>query len=320
MNFKFDSYNDEKLFLEVHKMGILSIEKCSKESNNLKCEISRKNLDILANTENELDILYIDNFEGSVYFNYVGKIKINYKNINKEYIYFKINKLTYNEVEYSSFVSFEANVTNIEKIKTTTFDLRLTYEEKTDCFFIKHDKINSLYLSCYIGVIGSDQMKEIEGFELNNIHYKYNFIFETQNINETIHSTEPFVSNIVYLYPETLDFTSKDSIEIYFFTTVATNITNLRLNENGEDLVCTDIEDIKKCIVTKEHFKNKESGYYFIYHKNNINQYITIYYSFGAEVTLPPEPTPTNPTPSGNSKRINNYSFGLLVLLSFLII
>ena len=281
MNFKFDSYNDEKLFLEVHKMGILSIEKCSKESNNLKCEISRKNLDILANTENELDILYIDNFEGSVYFNYVGKIKINYKNINKEYIYFKINKLTYNEVEYSSFVSFEANVTNIEKIKTTTFDLRLTYEEKTDCFFIKHDKINSLYLSCYIGFIGSD---------------------------------------IVYLYPETLDFTSKDSIEIYFFTTVATNITNLRLNENGEDLVCTDIEDIKKCIVTKEHFKNKESGYYFIYHKNNINQYITIYYSFGAEVTLPPEPTPTNPTPSGNSKRINNYSFGLLVLLSFLII
>ena len=117
-----------------------------------------------------------------------------------------------------------------------------------------------------------------------------------------------------------MNFTSKDSLEIYFFTTYAKNISNLRFNENDEDLNCTDIENIKKCIVTKEHFKNKESGYYLIYHKNNVDQYIAIYDSFGIDITIPTDPSPADPTNSGYSRKINNIYLCLLVLLSFLII
>ena len=43
--------------------------------------------------------------------------------------------------------------------------------EKTECFFIKHDKLAPLYLSCSIGFIGDYTIERIEGFTENLIHY-----------------------------------------------------------------------------------------------------------------------------------------------------
>ena len=88
------------------------------------------------------------------------------------------------------------------------------------------------------------------------------------------------------------------------------NLNNIRLNKDGEDLACNIIKyeggSIKNCTITKEHFKDKDSGYYYIHYKNNANNYVTLYEYFGVNVIL---------SSSGKIK----YSFGLLALLFLLI-
>ena len=288
LKFKVNSYNDETLFVIVGKIGILQLENCHIESNDLKCNITIiPNLDTFATDENDINVLYINDLLGSVDFNHVGPIKIYYQHDYKENINFKIEKLLNNEVDYASFFTFETNITDIQQIKTKIFTLHLSNEDQLDCFFIKHDKLKPLYLSCFAGFTGDYKIEQIEGFVIDNIHWNYNFTFETQVINETIHSYEPVAAYIVHSYPEILDFTEEDSLVIYFFTTMANLINNIRINEDGEDLKCQDIVDIKKCIVTRNHFKDKKNGYYLIHYKNNANKYVTLYDSFGVDVVIP---------------------------------
>ena len=65
MNFKVNSYNGETLFVIVGKTGILQLENCKTEYDNLKCNITIiTNLDVFAKDENKLDVLYINDFIG----------------------------------------------------------------------------------------------------------------------------------------------------------------------------------------------------------------------------------------------------------------
>ena len=230
------------------------------------------------------------------------------------------------EVDYATYSSFETNATNIDKIKTLSFNLYFSDGNATSCFFIKHEKLAPLYLSCFIGFIGDYTIKDIIWATISNIHYKYKFIFETQTIDKTLHSSEPYAVYLLNTYPNTLNFTSINSLEIMLFSSNSTRINNIRLNMNGEDLLCQNINILKKCVATKEHFKNKDSGYYLIYHKNNANKYVTIYEDFGFNVLLPNKPSPEpGPEPTGSTTpedygKINQYSFCLLVLLCFLVL
>ena len=116
---------------------------------------------------------------------------------------------------------------------------------------------------------------------------------------------------VIHSYPETLDFTLTDSLTIYIYTPWSKYINNIRLNENGEDLDCSDVLAIKKCTVKKDHFKNRESGYYLIHHKNNVDKYVANDEDFGVNVIIAPIVNK-----SGN---LNKFTFGLLTLLCLLI-
>ena len=48
------------------------------------------------------------------------------------------------------------------------------------------------------------------------MHYKYNFKFETQDINRDINITKPMSTYVIHSYPETLDFTLTDSLTIIY--------------------------------------------------------------------------------------------------------
>ena len=72
----------------------------------------------------------MNNIEGYSNFNCVGEIIVNYPNTDKEDIYFKIEKVTNDEVDESTFFSFETNVTGLDKIKTPTFSVVLQNEEE----------------------------------------------------------------------------------------------------------------------------------------------------------------------------------------------
>ena len=171
LNFKVNSYNEETLFLYVEKIGLVQLDICEMESNDLTCVFSKRKLDVFAKANNNLYIRYIHQSFGSLNFNNVGPIIINYPNINKENIYFKIDKIVNKEVDYFTFFNFETNITNIDKLKTSIFSLHLPNEEKLDCFFIKHDNLEPLYLSCYVSFTGNYTIENIEGFTESDLHY-----------------------------------------------------------------------------------------------------------------------------------------------------
>ena len=60
-------------------------------------------------------------------------------------------------------------------------------------------------------------------------------------------------------------------------------MNNIKFNLKGNDLQCIDLFDngnfyhIKKCEITKSHFKKVNSGYYIPYHKNSFNEFNTNY-------------------------------------------
>ena len=308
-----DSYNDEKLFIYHHKnYNSAPIENCKKENKILKCEVSKEKLDIIAKKNNELEVFFLNEHLGFEDFNFVKPIKINYPDTQKEDIHFNFVKISNPDVEINYFVNIETNIINLPILKTTLFTLHLSQDHSTECLFIKHEKSKPLYLSCSAGFTGNFTVEGIEGFSAREIHYKYNFYADPQDFNGTIKSTEPYNSAILNVYPETLDFTKKDSLEVYVNTQMNTLINNIRLNPDGEDLKCDDIGNYKKCIVDKSHFKDKKTGYYLIHHKNNVGEYTTNYESFGVNVILSGN--------SGNAGEISKYSFSLFALFCLLVL
>ena len=63
----------------------------------------------------------------------------------------------------------------------------------------------------------------------------------------------------------------RDDIEGLIFQ-IKSDLDNITLNEEGNDLQCENGNHYRKCIVTKSDFKNEENGYYFFHHKNKINK------------------------------------------------
>ena len=67
-------------------------------------------------------------------------------------------------------------------------------------------------------------------------------------------------------------------------------IKGIKLNPEGDDLVCNDYKEIiKRCIVNIDHFNDKQSGYYYTYHRNHLNEYIKFYDGTPIKVILPKE-------------------------------
>ena len=70
-------------------------------------------------------------------------------------------------------------------------------------------------------------------------------------------------------------------------------MNNIKFNLKGNDLQCIDLFDngnfyhIKKCEITKSHFKKVNSGYYIPYHKNSFNEFNTNYETPGIYVIKP---------------------------------
>ena len=310
LEFQIDTYNEEPLFISKDNTFV-HLENCHKaESNLLKCEIPRDNLDIIANKENSYDVYYIHEKIGYQYFPFVKAININYQN-NKEDINFSLVKLTNNKVETGSYITFETNVKNMDKIKTTSFYLTLQDNKQLDCHFIKHDISTPLLMSCSYGYnLDNYTIGVIKGFNQSNLNHKYNFVHEEQDFSETIHTIESesvqhYIKNV---YPETLDFKKKDSYEIF----ISPGLNNIALIENGKDLECRGGEDLKICTVPKSYFKDKNNGYYYLQHKgkegdNTIN--FINYETFGVNVEN-----------LGNSGEISNYSIGLFALIFLLVL
>ena len=88
-------------------------------------------------------------------------------------------------------------------------------------------------------------------------------------------------------------------------------MNGLTYNDKEKDLICENIgDDMKKCEVTKEHFKGKENGLYFLKYNNYLGNK-TISYQ------IPPLKVILNSSSKGNI--ISLSLFSSLILLLFMI-
>ena len=111
-------------------------------------------------------------------------------------------------------------------------------------------------------------LKEFEEFNISFINYNYNFV-----INNSIKEIITIFKGGDYIlgkYPEILDFTDKDNLTFTLYGG-SKYVNGLTLNIYSTNLDCEENNGVVKCLVSKSHFKDKKSGYYYIYHNNALN-------------------------------------------------
>ena len=115
------------------------------------------------------------------------------------------------------------------------------------------------------------QPEFLDGVVLNEIHYKYNFIIQPFEMEDSIFLIDKPGAKVFLMYPENINLASSNSSIIRFIMNNSSLIEGIKLNlDSKSDLECEDLNRMKKCIVPKSHFYMKRSGYFNLYHKNYI--------------------------------------------------
>ena len=266
---KIISYNKELIMLNF----ILFID-CSQENDELTCHIKKNDLEkIMTINEGSLEISCQDQK-----FDLVPYIKVTYNNLEKIDVYVGITKLLVNAVEHDTLIAYETNVTQISNVYTELENeniLAIQDEaggiENLNCGFRKYDG-NPLLIVCWGSSKSEYWLKEItEEKRIENLNIKYNFRIQPTTNTQKIFYKSSSGSFITWIYPQKLDFINSDSQTFELGAENADDIVGLTFNENEKDLSCELLSrKIKKCTVSKSHFKGKQSGYYFLKHNNHL--------------------------------------------------
>ena len=288
LRFKIITYNNEIIFLKYSDISYIILDNCKEEGKELNCTIEKNKLKENLPLFGNLTLGYLT--EVGVYeFNSVLNINIKYeKTIEKEDIYLNITKLLRNSSDNSeSIITYETNISSCPEIITESF--RLSFNDSKNsftegyCYFKKNEKNNlNLLLLCDVQTFWSRpyQLWPISYQKtLENIHYKYNFIIESISANKTFERKYNF--RIYNIYPNYINLTTNntvilkifDNIDYYnknlydsksYYTPLVANeyLSYFKLNLDGNNLRCTSGFKLISCKVSKNHFRNKKSGYY----------------------------------------------------------
>ena len=92
---------------------------------------------------------------------------------------------------------------------------------------------------------------------MNNSHYKYNF--KIQPTKEPFHfSIYSNGTNIFFVYPEILNFTSEESLTFRYIMPFPSLAKKPYFVFDSDYLECEDINGLNKCNVPLKHFKGKK--------------------------------------------------------------
>ena len=279
LKFKAYSFRDEFLILKGNKYNDKLLTQCNNTNSNLICKISKKDLEaILVENGEKFKLIYYNSNIEPVTLNNVLDIIINLANYQKENIYIEMQSLLENNLEKNNFIAFYTNVTNISDIISEEF-LIITNISDFTCFLRKYPQRNLLIL-CNALNEGTFYLGKIEEeIKLDKVNAKYNFFIQPTENYDAI-GVDKEGSNIVFVSPDVLNFKSELDVKVIeFFMNNQNETRNISLNPSLGDLSCIDYINAwtKRCFVYKDHFKNKESGYYYVYHLNHLNKY-TIFY------------------------------------------
>ena len=271
--FKYDYYSNETLFLFDNKFKIANFDDCliNLNESEIICHISIEKLKSILSFTGEkfyLGNMIIDKVQNI--FDSVEDIIIT-SNIVTKNNYVDITKLLNGVAEFNSFIYYETNILYINELITNFFDINFQ-NFNTSCMFKKRaDKNEHLLLICNTNQNETISLGKIKKKPINNINIENDFIINEGNNNEII-SVGGNGGCIYSVYPEILDFTEEESlnIKIGFYGI----LEGIKLNpDSSKELDCLNQNNYLECSVPKSHFDNKKTGYYNIYYKNHLNKY-----------------------------------------------
>ena len=290
VKFKYSKYNNEKIFLFIQILDLVLLDKCRiLESKEIICEVTKEELEkMLVSNGQVFEVWYHNDITGGKKFENVLDIKINHYITEKEDIPVTIEKLKDNVSELYGFVTYETNIASINNFASYNFML-ITEEQSSFCFMKKTEGKNLLFL-CEVDLEGNFTLGEIkQEIKLDDIYFKYNFLIQPMKNYESF-SVKGIGGMAFYRYPDILDFTKNDNLIIEILGKGLENIKGIKLNpDSEEDLQCEDKEDIKRCIISRNHFQRKQSGYYDTFHLNHLNTNSLFYELPTFKVILPYE-------------------------------
>ena len=301
--FYFDNYYNNLLYMHFGNSYII-LDKCENNSKILTCMIDKNKLeenlilDFDPNKNTFALSAFIDDYSyGSITFNSVFGINIQYTEIPKEDIYLQVGNLLNKVSESDAVVAYRTNVTSILNMKTnrfilTFYDLLNDEISEGNCYFKKSDE-DSLLLLCDIIGNGYFYILEIdEVIILKNISYIYNFIIEPMDIDiYDVIRIDEYGSEVLLTYPQTLNFTLEDSFTIKYIMTSNYYSNKIKLNPDSDYLDCIYNNGIQTCQVHMSHFMGKEDGYYYTHHLNHLNDLSIYYDSIPFNVVIRPDNT-----------------------------
>ena len=300
LNFSFIEYNNEILTLKVNnlKSSIIS-DDCTVNGNKLCCQVKKSAIEEIAEYNGyyvetmNLGLFFHDNSTYNFVFKTVSDIHIYYE-LEKQDVYVGITKLVEKNLDWRDYIVYETNVTSISDVDTATFtNWHFNCDYENNCHFKKiYGK--PLMILCN-GLKGTFHLEEIHNvIKLNNINIKYNFLIQPVNNKEKFTSEGMPYYGFFFAYPKILDFFVSDTLIIEYQVYVSSNYKIIRLNpDSNDDLKCDHINNyILRCIVTRNHFKNKRTGYYYTYYLNSYNKFILAYKISPIFVILPEEEIP----------------------------
>ena len=289
IKFNIGKYNNESLFMYSEK-AYNNIDDMTIRDKELICKFKKEKLEeILVKGEQFFNIYTLIESNGLIKLGAISKITILKKDIPKEDIFVEITKLLSKTATTSEYIAFETNIKNIQNI--ITLEESKNIAEKINLrFSFKKTENSSLLLLIRSFSYGKFSLNSIkENLRFDNIHSKYNFIIKTVKTTEEF-EIQGITTEVLLNYPQILDFNKNDTLIIDYLVENYTFYKNIKINtDNGKELECSKDINLIRCIVDKNHFERKPSGYYYTSHLNHLNEYSYFYNLAPIKVILPLE-------------------------------
>ena len=308
LKFKVDTaenYNNELLYIYGEKNNYAILDNCEVHDKELHCVLQNSIIEkILTINGESFKIGIIHDKIGIKPQDNILNISIYYENITKTEISVGFTKYITYTSEVGAFFGFETDYT--EKIDFITD--YVVYDNDIKCQFKSNREGPLLYLcSSPYKKNNFSLYNETEEKRYETIHFKYNIVVKPYSIPGEV-SIANYGTNIMLIYPEKLDFNTTDAIVITVRYIMANPYLseNIKINPDSDNLICKNLEGMKKCLVPISHFYKKKSGIYRTHHSNHLGNLSIYYESTPIEVILSEEDfIPVVITNEGNERRMD---------------
>ena len=277
---KIGNYNNELLELYDRDFNEKLFDDCKINGKELTCTITKTEIEEILAYDGEIFHLGVT-YEKYGYsdLDYIFGIKINYKDVTKEDIYIDIKEFKEDKILWNRFIVYETNVTSIKTLSSGRFTLDFNNSPENYCIFQKKPQTNLLLLCLFMNNTGQFFLKETNtNIIKDDVSILYTFIITPITNNETFEVREEKSLYIFNNYPKILDYSEKDTINIYlpFLNKYYPN-NRYKLNPEGDYLDCQILESLLLCNVPSSHFTNSSIEYYNLYYNTSEKTFSIVY-------------------------------------------